>query len=98
MEQRQQRHEWREDTDDGIRLYRAIYHSKEWRFTTGMKGTRRFPTEWETIDEPKAEHWELLRETLFKKYQRKRCPWKMITDIDKKLGKEPQERINKDRS
>jgi hypothetical protein len=29
--------------------------------------------------------WENLRETLWRKYQRKRCPWEHIEQIDKIL-------------
>ena len=83
---RRERHEWKVDTDEGIRLYRAVFHSKEWKFSTGMKGRRSAPTEWEFIDEPTTEQWQSLRDTLYDKYQRKRCPWKLITDIDKHLG------------
>ena len=86
----QQRHEWKEDTDEGLRFYRGIYHSKEWKFTTALKGTRSNPAEWEPIKDVKPEHWEALRDVLFRKYQRKRCPWKLIEGIDKILGKDPE--------
>jgi len=91
--QRTQRHEWKVETEEGIRLYRAVFHSKEWKFSTGMKGVRSKPTEWTWVDNPTNEEWESLREVLFKKYQRKRCPWKLITDIDKKLGRKPQDKL-----
>ena len=29
--------------------------------------------------------WEALREVLWRKYQRGRCPWELINKIDKKL-------------
>ncbi len=85
--QRQQRHEWKVDTEEGLRIYRAVFHAKDWRFSTAMKGRRATPSEWEYIDDPTVEHWKGLRETLFNKYQRKRCPWKLIEDIDKLLAK-----------
>jgi hypothetical protein len=91
----QQRHEWKEETDEGMRFYRGIYHSKYWKFTTALKGTRSNPPVWENIETPTDEHWEALRDILFKKYQRKRCPWKLIEDIDKVLGKEPDPRSRK---
>lgn len=87
--QRQQIHEWKVDTDEGQRIYKAVYHSKEWSMRTAMKGSRREPAVWEDIEEIKDEHWEALREVLFNKYQRKRCPWKLVESIDKKLGKDP---------
>lgn len=83
-----ERHEWNKDTDEGIRLYKALYFAKEWRFATSMKGKRSAPAVWEDINEVTTEHWEALRDVLFRKYQRKRCPWKFIQDIDKKLGRE----------
>ncbi len=86
--QRQQRHEWKEETEEGLRLYKAVYHSKEWRFATAMKGRRATPSEWEDIDDPTDDNWEGLRDVLFRKYQRKRCPWKLIEEIDKRLGKQ----------
>lgn len=88
--QRQQRHEWREETEEGTRIYKAVFHSKKWCFASSMKGTRREPPEWEDIEEVSDELWESLRDVLFRKYQRKRCPWKLIEDIDKKLGREPE--------
>ena len=87
--QRQQIHEWKENTDEGIRVYKAVYHSKEWTMRTAMKGSRREPPVWEDIKEITDELYEKLRAVLFNKYQRKRCPWKLIEDIDKKLGKDP---------
>ena len=85
--QRQQRHEWKEDTDEGLRYFRGIYHSKEWCFTTAPKGRRSEPSVWERIEEPTEEHWLALRDVLYRKYQRKRCPWKLIEDIDKTVEK-----------
>lgn len=86
--QRQQIHEWKEKTDEGTRIYKAIYHSKEWSMCTAMKGTRAQPALWEDIETITDEHWEMLRDVLFRKYQRKRCPWKLIEEIDKKLCKD----------
>ena len=83
-----ERHEWNEETDEGTRLYKAVYFAKEWRFATMLKGRRSAPKEWKDIDEPTSENWQALRDILFRKYQRKRCPWKFIEDIDKKLGRE----------
>ncbi len=88
-----ERHEWREDTEEGTRIYKAVLFAREWRFATAMKGSRRARPEWEDIIEVTTEHWEKLREVLFRKYQRKRCPWKYIEAIDKKLGRDPQESL-----
>lgn len=83
-----ERHEWREDTEEGTRIYKAVLFAREWRFASALKGSRRARPEWEDIDDVTDELWEALREVLFRKYQRKRCPWKLIADIDTRLGKE----------
>ena len=83
-----ERHEWNEETEEGIRIYKAVYFAREWRFASSMKGSRRAPMQWEDIDDVTTEHWQALRDVLFRKYQRKRCPWKFIEAIDKKLGRE----------
>lgn len=83
-------HEWREETDEGTRVYKAVYHSKDWRIATSIKVGRRDKPEWEDLDPIPDTVWETLRDVLFRKYQRKRCPWKLIEDIDKKLGREPE--------
>lgn len=90
-----ERHEWKEDTEEGIRLYKAVYFAKEWRFATGMKGTRRDPVEWVDFEKATPELLEALREVLFRKYQRKRCPWKFIEGIDKQLGRKVVESLKK---
>jgi hypothetical protein len=33
--------------------------------------------------------WRELRDVVWKKYQRKRCPWERVADLDKILGDEP---------
>ena len=83
-----ERHDWNEETEEGMRVYKAVYFAKEWRFATSMKGSRREPPEWKDIHDVTTKHWEALRDILFRKYQRKRCPWKFIEAIDKKLGRE----------
>lgn len=83
-----ERHEWREDTEEGVRLYKAVFFAREWRFATAMKGSRRDRPEWEDIEEVTEELWEKLRDVLFRKYQRKRCSWKLIESVDKKLGRD----------
>lgn len=37
------------------------------------------------------EHWVTLRDVLWRKYQRKRCPWRFIEAIDKLLEDMPEE-------
>lgn len=88
--QRQQIHEWREETDEGTRVYKAVYHARDWRVATSMKVGRSEKPMWEDIDPITPEVWEALRDVLFRKYQRKRCPWNFIVEIDKKLGRETE--------
>lgn len=79
-----QRHEWHESLDEGgQRFWRANFHAGQWKLLT--KTERRGG--WETIMEPTVEDWERLRDTLWNKYQRKRCPYKLVKSIDKILGR-----------
>ncbi len=75
-------HEWRENTEDGVRYHRANHHAGRWTFQTTLKTD----PDWETIPLPDKDHWLALRDILWRKYQRKRCPWKFIEEIDKILG------------
>ena len=77
-----QRHEWRERTDEGVRMYRAEYHASHWRMLTQLKGDE----EWETREELTHGDWTKLREILFNKYQRKRVPWEFVERIDQRLA------------
>ena len=43
--------------------------------------------EWEKLDPPSVADWEALRDVLWRKYQRKRCPWNLVAKVDKILGK-----------
>ena len=79
-----QKHEWREETEEGLRYWRAEYHGSRWRLMTSLKGEE----DW-TVHEPiKREEWVVLRDVLWKKYQRNRCPWKLVGNIDKLLEDE----------
>ncbi|BCU76256.1 hypothetical protein [Luteolibacter sp. LG18] len=79
-------HEWRERTEEGVRYYRANRHANKWTFITTLKTD----PDWETVDPVPEALWRELRDVLWRKYQRKRCPWKFIEDIDKMLGDEPK--------
>ncbi|MGJ8696451.1 MAG: hypothetical protein ACSHYF_09040 [Verrucomicrobiaceae bacterium] len=79
-----ERHEWHiTDGEESHQYWRANHHGGRW--TIMMKPDR--DADWETIKKPENEHWEMLRDVLWRKYQRKRCPWKMIAKIDKILGR-----------
>jgi len=84
-------HEWKENTDEGVRIYKATHHAGEWSFSASWKVRRSETPLWEDIEEPGEEIWEALRDILWRKYQRRRVSWKLIEEIDKKLGRESQE-------
>ena len=43
------------------------------------------------MEEVDEDVWVMLRNVLFRKYQRRRCSWKLIEQIDKRLGREPED-------
>ena len=75
-----QRHSWRERTDEGIRFYRASHHGSTWTLQSQLKGE-----DWEDHDPITEEEWRKLRDVLWRKYQRRRCPWEFIAKIDAML-------------
>ena len=76
-----QRHAWREQTEEGVRFYRASHQSSSWTLQSQLKGEE----DWQPHDPITREEWEKLREVLWRKYQRGRCPWKLVERIDKRL-------------
>ena len=85
------RHEWHETLDEGgQRFWRANFHAGRW--TLMHKTVRR--GSWETIKAPSEEDWGKLRDTLWDKYQRKRCPYKLVVSVDKILGRTTDEGSN----
>lgn len=72
-------HEWRaRDEDRVLRFYRAEWDSREWHFFTTTKAD----PEWYPLPNPQLEHFEALREVLWRKYQRRRLPWRFIEELD----------------
>jgi hypothetical protein len=83
-------HEWRETTADRrVRIVRAAWDTRRWNFTE----THKDDPEWHDIAKPSLEDMEALRDVLWRKYQRKRLPWRFVEDIDKVLAemREPTE-------
>jgi len=76
-------HEWHERIEDGRKQYiRAHWNSRAWCFQVAHPdGERWMPME------PTTERWLELRDLLFRKYQRKKLPWKYVEDLDKMLEK-----------
>lgn len=84
-----QTHEWHENTDEGKRYIRGYWNSREWTFATLEPGA----DEWVRVARPDAALWTALRDVLWRKYQRKRLPWKFIERVDaelEKLGVKPE--------
>ncbi len=79
-----QTHEWKVETDEGRRYYRAYYHAKRWSMST----TLQTDPDWDEDIEVSQELWQELRNQLWNKYQRGRCTWKIIRAVDVILEKE----------
>lgn len=77
-------HEWSERTDEGKRYYRANYQGGRWSLLTTTQ--KREPV-WDGVEEPDIEIWRALRDIVWRKYQRKRCPWERVDDLDRILAK-----------
>ncbi len=82
-------HEWKERDEDGVRYYRANFHANHWGFLTTTQ--KRDPV-WERVEQPSEALWRALRDIVWRKYQRKRCPWERVAEIDNILGDTPPPR------
>lgn len=87
-------HTWKERTEDGTMLYKAGHHANQWKLECAPKVGRaeRDDVEWVQVEFTR-ELWVTLRDVLWRKYQRKRCPWRLIEAIDKLLEDMPEEDI-----
>ena len=75
-------HEWHERLEDGRKQYiRAYWNSREWEFRYAHPDGEH----WMPLENPTNERWLELRDLLFRKYQRKKLPWKYVVQLDKKL-------------
>ena len=82
-----QRHSWRERTSEGLRFWRASYHAGKWSLASQWKGEE----DWTAHDPMRRTEWVQLRDVLWRKYQRKRCPWELIDKIDRMLEEMEEE-------
>lgn len=84
-------HTWKERTEDGVIVYRACHHAGKWKLESSPKVGRslRDDVDWTPV-EMTREYWVTLRDLLWRKYQRKRCPWHFIEKIDKLLEDMPE--------
>ena len=80
---RMESHEWFENTDEGKLYYRANFIGGRW---TVMTATRKRDPEWTDLKPVPAEVWRELREIVWNKYQRKRCPWERVAELDRILA------------
>ena len=72
-------HEWRDRKEDGrVRIVRAQWDSKKWSFMETYKDI----LTWRTLTSAPLEDYEMLRDVLWRKYQRKRVPWRFVEDLD----------------
>ncbi|MFU8893785.1 MAG: hypothetical protein ACNA8L_09165 [Luteolibacter sp.] len=77
-------HEWKEQTEEGKRYYRANFRGGRWTLlTTTMK---RDPV-WDIVPVLTLDHWRELRTLVWNKYQRKRCPYERVEGIDREIEK-----------
>ncbi len=84
---RMESHEWREQSAEGLRYFRATHHGERWTILSTLKTD----PDWEKLD-PAAipeDVWRALRDVVWRKYQRRRCPWERVMELDKFLGDEP---------
>ena len=82
-----QKHEWREEKDGEQMVWRAEIHGDRWKVMSRPKKEE----DWTRYDPIPLEIWKKLREVLWNKYQRNRCPHKFIVAIDKIIEKEGEE-------
>ena len=81
-------HEWSENTDEGKRFYRGNFQGGRWTILTTQQ--KRDPV-WDKVEQPSEDIWRELRDIVWKKYQRKRCPWERVAELDRMLGDTPAE-------
>jgi hypothetical protein len=78
------RHAWVDRTIEGIRHeVRVIKHGGEWRF----QSKRSDESAWVYYDEPTLADLEEFRNTLFRKYQRRRAAYEDVVWADRELAR-----------
>ena len=88
-----QPHEWHENRtkeEGGGKIYkRARWDWRDWKFSFLVPEVER----WQPIENPGIPEFLELRDVLFRKYQRKRVPFKFVEQVDqilKDLGYVPE--------
>jgi hypothetical protein len=78
-----QTYEWRERSEDGrVRIIRAGWDTRGWNFEETYKDL----PDWHPLPNPSLEDYEALRDFLWRKYQRKRLPWRFIEQVDGQIA------------
>ncbi len=92
-----QAHEWHENRSreegGGKRYTRARWDTREWRFSVLEPEFE----DWQRIEQPGVAEYQALRDVLWRKYQRKRVPFKFLENVDailRELGADPQDSGN----
>lgn len=75
------KHEWKENTEEGLRFYRANFHGRHWTLSSRLKEEE----DWTPHDPMRLEDLLLLRDVLWRKYQRRRLPYKQVEQIDRMI-------------
>jgi len=65
------------DEDGGKIEVEAAHDRNQWRFQ--RRGHRTEP--WVPLDPPSVEDWERLLDVLQRKYQRRRCAWRDVEEV-----------------
>ena len=74
-----QEHEWHGRDEEGRKRYvRASWDSREWHFVETFKDA----PDWTPVAAPTLEDYEALRDVLWRKYQRRRVPWRFVEQVD----------------
>ena len=77
-----QTHEWRGRDEEGqVTINRAAWDTRAWTFEI----TTKKDPEWHPVAEPTLEMYEALRDVLWRKYQRRRVPWRFVEELDAKI-------------
>jgi len=72
------KHEWREKTEEGTRTYRAHFHGGNWSMSSQLRDEE----SWTRHEPMTLPDLLLLRDVIWRKYQRRRLPWKQVIQID----------------
>jgi hypothetical protein len=75
------KHEWREREGNSVRIWRVTFHGARWAMQSKLKSD----PEWRYHEPMSRSDLELLRDLLWRKYQRGRLPFKQIEQIDKMI-------------